>query len=321
MTSELDIAILRSILYADVFDFPMTCAEIRQFLIHDQPVSIEAIEAALAQSSFLHQMLSTNTTYIALRGRESLIAERKGREAATERLWPLALRYGAWLGRLPFVRMVALTGALAVRNSPHHKDDLDFLLVTRPGRVWLARAFAILMVRWLRLRGITLCPNYLLDETVLEQAPQDLFIAHQIAQMIPISGHESYWRFRAANLWTETLLANAQSPLYATEDSQPAFVWKFLQALAEAALKGPLGDWLETWEQRRKLARFADDLKNPRSSAQLDAHRVKGHFSDYGQVVLGKYNERLREYQLDTLAPLAEEDPLMADRPTRSRHP
>ncbi|MFN8450301.1 MAG: hypothetical protein U0521_17370 [Anaerolineae bacterium] len=50
--------------------------------------------------------------------------------ARRARLWRAA--------RLPPVRMVALTGALVVRNASDNDDDLDYVLVTRRG-AWIAR--------------------------------------------------------------------------------------------------------------------------------------------------------------------------------------
>ncbi len=240
--------------------------------------------------------------------RPELIAQRQQREQAAERLWPLALRYGAWLSHLPYVRMVALTGALAVRNSPHDSDDLDYLIVTRAGRVWLARAFAVLLVRVVRLGGMTICPNYVLAEDAMDQDRKDLFIAHQIAQMVPLSGHTLYERFRQVNAWADDLLPNASGPLHPAQDDTPGGFWLALQRLLETMLNGKLGDVLENWEYRRKLARFAPDLRQPNSSARLDESQVKGHFNDYGHIALQKYNERLRDYQVEDLAP-----PVMVD--------
>src|SRR5688572_10172908 len=159
-------AIVRTILYADVFNFPMTVRELHHFLIYDTPVSLSTVETTLA-SRTLSPVLEISDGYVVRRGRGDLIPLRMAREQASEQLMPQALRYAVWLSRLPFVRLVALTGALAMRNAPDERDDLDYMLVTAPRRVWLARAFSILLVRVVKLRGIVLCPNYVLAESAL----------------------------------------------------------------------------------------------------------------------------------------------------------
>src|SRR5262245_17927211 len=127
---SLETAILRTVIYADVFSFPMTLEEIHHFLIHDQPVSLDQVKWALNTSDLLKKKLYRADGYIVCAGREDLIPLRMRRERASQYLWPLAVTYGCWLGRLPFVRMVAMTGALSMRNAASEQDDLDYLLVT-----------------------------------------------------------------------------------------------------------------------------------------------------------------------------------------------
>ena len=297
--NRLDTAILRTVLYADVFSFPLTVEEIHFFLIHDHPVSVIEIRSALATSAALTGLLCQDRGFIALRGREAAITERERREMATRRLWPLAERYGRWLARLPYVRMVAITGALAMRNAATHDDDLDFFLLTAAGRVWLARACAIVLVRLARLRGVTLCPNYIAAETALEQDHQTLFIAHEVAQMIPVYGLDLYAALRAANPWVAAHLPNASGHFHSAKTAVHGRLWRTLKQLAETALNNRLGDALEDWEHRRKRSRFAPQTHQPLSAARIDEQQVKGHFNDYGHHVLTAYGTRLRAYGLD----------------------
>jgi hypothetical protein len=291
-------AILRTVLYADIFSFPMTPREIHHFLIHDTTVTLARVEHTLATSTLLGAMLRRVEDYIVCAGRENIIGTRRERERASEKLWPLALVYGQRLARLPFVRMVALTGALAMRNAAANDDDLDYILVTAENRVWLARAFAIVLVRLARLRGVILCPNYVLAESALAQERQDLFMAHEVTQMIPLYGYALYRRFRAANRWVDDQLPNAEQCLFHVEEKHPGRFWGSVKGMMEWVLRGRVGDTLEVWEHRRKLRRFAQEMQLMHSAARLDAQHVKGHFNDHGHPVLRHYRERLRAYGL-----------------------
>ena len=86
-------AILRTVLYADVFNFPMTEQEIHHFLIHDKVVSLEQIQQVLSQSNWLSEMLERIDRYIVFIGRAEIISTREEREQASQHLWPLA---GSW---------------------------------------------------------------------------------------------------------------------------------------------------------------------------------------------------------------------------------
>ena len=301
--NTVETAILRTILYGDVFNFPMTPAEIHHFLIHDTPLSLNIIQETLNSSAYLAQVLCITDTYITCGGREDLIAIRQQREQATRNLWSDIQRYGYRLARLPFVRMVAITGALAMRNG-QETDDFDYLLVTEPGRVWMARAFAILLVRYGKLRGVTVCPNYVLAANALEQNRQDLYIAHEIVQMIPIYGFTIYDAMRDQNQWAAEHLSNAETPFYQETEWQHGRLWRVVKSSVECLLSGKLGSVLEEWERKRKIRQFQKDLQSVNSSAKLDETQVKGHFKDYGHLVLREYQHRLAQYELEDL-PLA----------------
>ncbi len=295
--SSTDEAILRTLLYADVFSFPMTEAEIHHFLIGHSATRGE-IRAALDHSPWLAQRIERVNGYCAVQGRAGTTEHRHRRDTVSKTLWPVARRYGRIMAHLPFVRMVALTGALAMRNASDGGDDIDFLLVTVPGRVWMARAFAVAVVRLARLRGVGLCPNYVLADTALLQARQDLFIAHELAQMAPLAGFPIYRAMREANRWSDALLPNAHQPFYAEEDARPRGLGRLIQRIMELMLSGPIGDRLERWEQRRKLRKFQAESGKPGSSAELDAQRIKGHFNDYGYPALESYYARLEQHGL-----------------------
>lgn len=297
--NNVEAAILRTVLYADVFNFPMTVEEIHHFLIAPTPIPLQHIEHALKTSPLLHNALRVVGQYIVRADREEIIAVRQKREAASIRLWKQALTYGVWLARLPFVRMVAITGALAMRNAADNDDDLDFVLVTASGRVWTARAFAVLLVRLAKLCGVTICPNYVLAESALEQPRQDLFMAHEVTQMVPLYGFDIYRAMRARNAWVMDYLPNAPSVFYSEPEYRTRGLWGLLKTAAEWCLRTPPGTLFERWEYRRKLRRFAPEMEKPNHAALLDESHVKGHFNDHGHPVLRKYYERLQAYQLE----------------------
>ena len=289
---HIEAAILRTLLYADIFRFAMTSAELHRHLICTSPISHEALEQTLNQSATLKTLLAQDKGYITLANRYENITFRVEREAYIDAMWDDAMRYGGWFAQIPFVRMVAMTGALAVRNPVNEQDDYDYLLVTEPGRVWLARAIAIMLVRLVRFRKRELCPNYVLASDQLLQQNQTLFMAREVVQMYPIFGSDLYQEMLTANDWVETYLANATP--YPTQPAQPQRV----KSLLEKILGGWLGNKLEQWEYNRKRRKFEPDVHKPESSAVIDRGHVKGHFNDNGHPVMQKYQARLREYGL-----------------------
>src|SRR5687768_1562392 len=158
-------AIVHAVAYGDVFDYPLTASEIWRYLVGVEATRAEVARALLGDS-LVPATLCHHDGYFCLRGREHVIPVRRYRAGIADEMWPAAVRYGRIIGRLPFVRMVGITGALAADNV-ERDADIDYLVVTAAGRVWLCRAAVIALVRWAGRRGVSMCPNYFLSEEAL----------------------------------------------------------------------------------------------------------------------------------------------------------
>ena len=291
----LERAILETLLYSDLFDYPLAPEEVAQYLGGVRS-TLDEVRACLAQTHYLDGRVIEIDGYLALRGREALIARRLDRAASSDRLWQRARRFVRVLRLLPFVRMIAVTGSLAMKNSAAG-DDIDVLIVTAPDRVWLTRAFAIALVYAGKLCGDTLCPNYVISERALQLEKHTLFVAHELMQMVPAYGLDVYHRMRAANPWIQSLLPNAARPWQCEPEQHTWPIGRLLKRSLEWLLSGRLGDRLEAWEMRRKLHKFQSKLGRPHGDAILDHDHVKGHFDDYGEPVMRLFAERVAQLE------------------------
>lgn len=291
----LEEAVLRTLAYGDVFDYAMTVAEISRYLEGARALPY-TVEDLLSQGKRLSSYTQVEGRYVSLRGRQGLAKLRRRRSAMARHIWPKARCYGNVIARLPFVRMVAVTGSLAV-NNPDESGDIDYLVVTAPGRVWLCRALTIAVVRWAALRGDQICPNYVLSENGLKSDRENLYNAHELAQMVPLAGLQTYFRMRQANRWTLRFLPNAGGFPPLTPLEPAATRSHGLKIAAEAALSGGVGDRLEAWEMQRKVSRFASQAVG-NLEADFCAEWCKGHFEGYAGRVMAAYRSRLEELGL-----------------------
>jgi hypothetical protein len=286
-------AIVRTVAYADVFDYPLTAAEIWRYL-DTLPASPDDVVAALGTDSFVTASLGVRDGFYHLLARPAIVETRRTRAAAAAGQWPRAIGYGHALARLPFIRMVAVTGALAMDNVQQH-TDIDFLVVTESGRLWLARAGAIALVRLAQRRGDVLCPNYVISDRALTFDERNLFTAHELAQMVPLSGQDVYERLRESNRWTSDFLPNASGP--------PRAWWAAgrrsrLQRAGELLGRSRLGGRFERWEMDRKLRKFhAASVHVP--EARFSADVCKGHLQGHGARIVAAYADRLAALGLD----------------------
>jgi hypothetical protein len=288
-TVSIQDAVLQTLAYSDVFDYPLHLDELHRYL----PVSISMVDLKLALES-RDNCIGSKSGYYFLAGREALVELRRQRNAASQRAFARATLYGRILGGLPFIRMVGLTGSLAVLNCDE-TADLDYMLVAAHGRVWTARAFALLFGRATARFGYTLCPNLVISDQALEWPKRDLYSARELCQMIPISGLKVYYQLRQANQWINALLPNAGSESESTVAISNGPIW---QAVAEIPLHSSSFDVLEKWEMKRKAARFASQIGYGVETV-FNENMCQGNFSHHRTQTLDAYRHRLRILGLD----------------------
>ena len=284
-------AVLETLIYSDIFDQPLKLEELHRFL-HGYRTPLPELETQLRNGLLNGLPVVRSERYLLITGRDELPERRREAERLSLDRWPAAVRYGRRLARMPFVRMVGLTGALAVSNA-REEDDLDYLVVSTTGRIWTSRLFILVLVRLAARQGVTLCPNYFLSEDALELEDRSIFTARELAQMVLLAGAETYDRMRRLNPWTDDQLPNAAGPPRPLLFRDPPGRVRF----AERLLTGTAGDRLERWEMGRKVRKFSRE-KVLTAETAFDPHRVQGHFNGYRARTLAEYERRRERFDL-----------------------
>ena len=288
-------AVVEAIAYSDLFDWPLTAREVHRFL--PLPARPDDVLAALAASRACGAVASVDGLYV-LPGRGALADERRRREARSALLWPRARRACRAVATLPWVRLVAVSGSLAV-GAAEDEADVDLFIVALDGRVWLTRALTIALgkvaARAERRRAPWLCPNYILAATSLALPERDLFTARELAQLVPIHGPDAYRELLAANSWYRDVLPNHPGH----EGTVAELPGRRARRAVEPLLANPMVSRLERWEMDRKVARL-----RPRSDStevRFDATACKGHFGEHRGQTLRSLDIALA--QLEARAP------------------
>jgi hypothetical protein len=282
-------AVFHTLAYADIFDYPLTVDEIHRYLT-SMKGSREEISRVLADDALFTRV----EQYFVLRGREEIVKTRKQRAEISARLWRKAGRYGRMIAGLPFVRMVAVTGSLAMNNTDEDKD-VDYLIVTAPNRLWTCRALSLLVARIAKLEGVKLCPNYLITTNALDLKERSLYVAHELAQMIPLSGADTYLELHRQNDWIADYLPNVLmvpeiKQVVKRDPSRTHFV---IQRILEILFALPFANWFEKWEMNRKIARLTREQSSSAES-YFSADVCKGHIDKHGQKTEDIFLKRLR---------------------------
>src|SRR5215213_5030698 len=206
MTSR-ELAIARSVLYAALFDYPLTLAQLHHTLIESDQTQAEIL-AVYDGSAKLQSIVQHRDGFFFPAGRDDLLAERRRREARSRRFLHQHDALLRLICAIPFTRLVALSGSVAHLNL-EPDGDLDLFIVTRGRRVWTVTVALLLLTKLLRRRRI-ICANFVLADTHLVLEPQDLFTANQLLHLKPLIGAEVVNAFLAANPFVTRFYPNAQ---------------------------------------------------------------------------------------------------------------
>lgn len=288
-------AIMRALAYADIFDQAQSITTLYAFL-EAPDITPELFQQTL-QALQTAGVIARDGDLITLAGRAELVSIWQRRQKQSARKLRSARRYTALICCLPFVRMVAITGSLAVQNA-EAPDDIDLFLIATPGRVWLTRALTILVVHLAALSGVTLCPNYLIASDALELTERNLYTARELTQMQPLYGMLWHRRLRACNRWTGAYLPNAMNvsaPPALPLDHLPTLPL-LLKAMGERLLGGQTGAKLERWEMRRKVRKLLQT--HPAGAAEEASFSpaiCKGHFNGHAARILCRFSERVEQ--------------------------
>ena len=129
-SGEVDRAILRTVLYASLFQAPLSVSQLHRALMD---VGVDRIEIrGRLRRSYLRERVDQTGEYVYLRGREgclNLHSERRRRTAELLEAHRPLLRV---MARFPFVRLLALSGACAHDNATD--GNVDVFLVVGRGR-------------------------------------------------------------------------------------------------------------------------------------------------------------------------------------------
>lgn len=269
MLSALAKNILATIVYYDVLDYPLTAFEIEKYLMRAEAKNPDGEEKfdlaeimAVLEKAELKKLMEEYQGFYFLFGRRELVAQRSARNKISEKKLKIVLKVIHWLRFTPFLKGVAMTGRLAMKNA-EAKSDLDLLIVIKKGRLFMGRFLATALIHCLGRRrhaekiADRICLNHFLTDE-FKIAVQSLFSANEYAFLLPVWGDFS--QFYVQNPWIKEFKPNfCPEPVGVRIIKDTAFssgVRNFLEKMLNWNF---LEDILANW-QKEKIR------KNPKTS-------------------------------------------------------
>lgn len=294
--SNLKQSILRTVAYADCFQYALSAAQLHHYLISENAVSKKVLHTALRELVAEKALVQQKELYC-LPKREHLFLKRQRSEVVSAQKMVIAQRKAALMARMPWIEGILITGNVAMDNA-EIDDDIDMLILTRESYVWLTRLMVLIIygsLNQLRLRRHAhssvkdkLCLNMYLDTSVLEmpQGKQNIYTAHEVVQVKPIlNRHYAYERFLSANAWVAAYLPHSQaSNLSNATFPQTSRVSSIITRLNQGLF------WLQHHYMKSHLSREL-----------IDVHRAFFHPRDTSGMVIKRYVNRCRGLGIPSL--------------------
>lgn len=291
--SKDELAIARGVLYASLFDYPLTLAQLRQTLV-ESVLTPSQILKTFAGSEPLRTAIEYRDGFFFPYGRYALVEERRRREERSRAFLHRHRLLLALICAMPYVRMVALSGSIAHLNL-EGDGDLDLFIVTRGGRVWSVAVAVVLLAKVMRRRRI-LCANFIVADRTLALEQQDLFTASQIIHLKPLVGQRTYRQFLAANPFVTRYYPNFHDGDATAFPFRRAARWDPVKAGLEILLRGPslVVEAICRYGYRGYLLRRARSWQSP-EQVRLQTDCLKLHTQSHRQSILDRFDRAVRE--------------------------
>jgi hypothetical protein len=297
VTRLLAAPVLKTLLYYDLFRFPLTAEEIHRHC------SVKGCTVALIEEELRHLVqdgkVFQSGRFYSVNASPEIFTRRLAGNRMAEAALKKAFRRSRLIARFPFVRSVCISGSLS-KNYFDKTTDIDFFIITEPRRLWLCRTLLILYKKIFLLNSKKyFCVNYFIDSENLTIPDKNIFTATEVITLLPASNYEFYRKFYEANDWVNDYFPNSAPRLYngTREAASP-----FPRRAAEKILGGQLGEWLDvffyrkTWRHWKKKFGYLNRKEfevNMRSRRSVSKHHPQG----FQFQVLRSYEARLKEFE------------------------
>lgn len=277
--------IIKTIIYSDIFSFPLTLTEIHRFYSGDTQVCKKDLRKELKDIPDIDE----RNGYYFLSGKDQLVLERKFRKKESAYKIKKAKWIASLLSHVPTIRYIALSGSLAQQNA-RQDDDIDLFIITRRNTVWITRLaiLAILITTGQkRKKNVVkapnkICPNMILSEDAicLPENARSLYTARELLQLKTLfASGITQEDLLSRNQWVKNLFPNTKMYQVKHTSTTTHKIEKFIN----------LFDNLAFYLQRKYMGKITNET--------VKKNLAKFHPRKTGEYIMHLYTIRLKSYE------------------------
>lgn len=321
----LEKSIIATVAYYDALDYPLTGFEVFKYLINplhiskisgmSQNTEIEPLEninllnvLKILEEDNLKFYINQKNGFYFLRGRDEIVQTRIERQKISDQMWKKAKRVIKWLQFLPYIKIIAVSGSLAMYNTKQ-ESDIDLLIITQNKRIWTTRFLITLFLQAIgqrrhgRKTAGRFCLNHYITNKSLKINFPSLYNAQTYAHMVLVLENEQgiYNRFQFENRWiTDYLTSYDLQKLDNQRKIKNNSFLGFIAKAKESVLNTFIGSVLEKilgFFQKYHIKHHP--LKNEKGGRILaDDNQLEFHPLSPETKILDKYNNTMLSLNL-----------------------
>ena len=286
--------ILASLSYFDLFNYPLKPIEIIQFL--GVPCTSREMSTALGELEQEKLVFKLDEFY-SLQDNLTLVTRRKQGNLRARQLLTKADTIASFLSCFPFVRGIAVSGSLS-KNFADDRSDVDFFIITKANRLWLARTLmhCFKKITFLAGKQHFFCMNYYIDEEMLIIKEKNIYTAIEIATLMPLRGIDTFKSFFQQNKWATDFLPNHNMHITYVKEARKSFI----KNMAEWIFNNGTGNRLDTILMKITAQKWSAKTKRKKLNRNgvvmsLDAnkHYAKPSPENFQMKLLQRYEMKL----------------------------
>lgn len=290
-------SIIKALLYFDIFNYPLTAHEIRCFATNN--VSENTVEQNL--NVLINKGLVFNIgNFYSVQNNFDLVNRRSLGNQRAESTMTTAFKFGRIIYRFPYVRSVCVSGSLS-KNYIDENGDIDYFVITKPGRLWIARTLLILYKKIFLLNSHRFfCVNYFIDTDHFEIIDKNIFTATELLTLKPLHGITIFNDFLNQNKWATDFLPNLPpsdikaNTLHLTKSTN----------VFERVFNNKLGDNIDTFCMKLTLKKWKHKFKTlavPDFEVAMRTRKYvsKHHPQNFQQRVLATLEKNKLSFQMN----------------------
>ena len=303
MEPDLQYAVLNTLCYFQVFEYPLTKEEIWKYL--SVKSSLYRLEEALTYLKQLKLIFQFESFYC-LKNDTKLIYRRKQGNKIGKAKLKKAMFIARFLGLFPFVETVCISGSLSKDFALRH-SDLDYFIITAPNRLWTARNFMHLF----RKLSFTVnaqnlfCMNYYISMSQLEINPKNIYTAIELSSLKPAYVHKGWDEINKHNSsWLTRYLPNSEKASKPYTQRKKSIMTRFVEYIINALGGDKIEEYFYKTTMRRWAKKWAHqnyDVEQCMLSADFDFNTPVNYPENLPEVIIQQHQKIYKEVKIKLL--------------------